>query len=228
MKRIRDSVGSTASILAVTSLLFLVQSARANLITNGSFEAVTPALSTNQICSSPGSGYPYSTCTSADWSGKYQIGDGTTIGIGGSSFHIPQPDPDGSNALILQSAGAYASQSVDVLSAGSYSLTFYIANRSNSPYNGPQTLNVMLDGASLGTYDDVPYSWTLESLPVDLTAGEHTLEFMTEVSGDRTTFVDDVSLATPSSAVPEPGTLALVGLTSCLAGSRLKTKNKGS
>jgi hypothetical protein len=188
--------------------------ASADLIVNGSFETVTPALSANGICTSEPSVYPYSACSATGWSGEYQIGNGTTIGIGGSSFNIPQPDPGGSGqALILQGAVASASQSFDVTAPGVYTLTFFAANRDSPAFpndNGPQTLTVSLDGVNIagGTYSALPTTWTRETLNITLASGIQSLSFegLGNGSGDVSAFVDDVSLV---SSTPEPSSLAL-------------------
>jgi hypothetical protein len=156
-----------------------------NLIANGSFETVAPALPANSYCGTP-------SCTAADWSGSYQIGNGAA-----SPWDIPQPDPNGVNALILQKQ-ASASQSITLAFAGTYDLAFYIANRSLSGYSGPQTVTVSLDGVLIkgGTFGDLPYTWTQESLSFSASAGAHTLTFtgLGDNGGDVTAFVDEVSL----------------------------------
>jgi hypothetical protein len=197
-------------------LLACVPAAHANLISNGSFESTTPTLSTNEICSSVAGGY-YANCTATGWTGVYQIGNGATIGIGGESFDIPQPDPDGHNALILQGVSS-ATQSVDITKSGLYTLTFYDANRTTYGYNGPQTIDVQFDGTTLsgGSFANLPGNWTLETLSFFANAGMGSLTFAGVGNGnaDVTAFVDDASLnpATSPSAVPEPMSLSMVGL----------------
>jgi hypothetical protein len=188
----------------------------ANLITNGSFETVSPALPVNGICTTDTSVYPYSACSAPGWTGNYQIGNGATIGIGGSSFGIPQPDPDGKNALILQSSGSQvftsAAQSFDIPTDGVYTLTFYAANRSNI-LTGPQTVTVTLDGSTLagGTLTSLPAAWKLETLTFAGTAGNHTLTFsgLDPSPSDISVFIDDVSVDTAS---PEPSAFLMMGL----------------
>jgi hypothetical protein len=216
--------------IGLLPLLTLAPQARANLITNGSFESVTPALSTNGICTTDPAVYPaadpgdYPACFASGWTGDYQIGNGATIGFDGVSFGIPQPDPSGSNALILQAEldlAPTATQSVDIPTAGLYTLTFYVANRSTPAADDEhQTVSVLLDGAAItgGTYGDLPAAWTLETLTFSASAGSHslTLEGMDETSGvlsaNVTAFVDDVSLAPEAASTPEPSTYSLIGL----------------
>lgn len=192
-------------------LLALAPNADANLITNGSFETVTPVLPASGICTTDTAVYPYSACTATGWTGNYQIGSGATNGPIGS-FGIPQPDPDGQNALILQSGGSVvytsATQSVTIPTAGFYTLTFYIANRTN--FGGPQTITISLDGSAVtgGVYSNLAGTWTMETLTFDATAGGHSLTFsgLDPSSGDDSAFIDDVAL---NSATPEPSTTAL-------------------
>jgi len=197
----------------LSGMLACVPAANANLISNGSFESTNPTLSTNQICSH-GSG-PYEACSATGWTGAYQVGNGTTIGIFGSSFNIPQPDPDGNNALILQQVSS-ATQSIDVTQSGDYTLTFYDANRTTSGLSGPQTIDVLFDGTILsgGTFSNIPGSWTLETLSFYANAGMDSLTFEGFGNGnaDVTAFVDDVSLNPTPSPVPEPIPLSMVGL----------------
>jgi hypothetical protein len=156
-----------------------------NLISNGSFETVVPALPANTYCGTPN-------CTASNWSGSYQLGNGAA-----SPWDIPQPDPNGNNALILQRQ-EYATQSITLPVSGAYELNFYIANRSLSGYSGAQTVTVSLDSVLLkgGTFGELPYTWTQESLSLSATAGAHTLTFtgLGNNGGDVTAFVDEVSL----------------------------------
>jgi len=197
-------------------VLALTPPAQGNLITNGSFETVTPALPVNGTCTSDTAVYPYGACSATGWTGNYQIGNGATIGVFGASFGIPQPDPDGKNALILQSSGSLvftsASQSVDIPTDGAYALTFDIAKRTNINI-GPQTITVSLDGIAItgGTYSGLPGVWTLKNLTFNVTAGVHALTFsgLDPSSGDVSAFIDNVSL---DAAAPEPATLWLMGV----------------
>jgi uncharacterized protein (TIGR03437 family) len=214
-------------ILASVFLLGLAPQARADLITNGNFASVSPALSKNGICTTDRAVYPavdpgyYPACTANGWTGEYQIGNGATIGYAGVSFGIPQPDPGGGNALILQAEhnlAPSAAQTISIPITGLYTLSFYVANRSSpTGDDGPQTVSVLLDNTVIpgGIYAKLPASWTLETLIFSTTVGTHSLTFegMDETSGatgaNVAAFVDDVSLIpdlppaiTPSGIVP--------------------------
>jgi hypothetical protein len=209
-------------------LVALAPQAKANLITNGSFASVSPAVPANGICTTNPTVYPsvdpgaYPLCSASGWSGNYQIANGSSIGAFGVSFGIPQPYPGGvSNALILQAEldlPPTATQSLNLPTAGLYTLSFYVANRSSPAIDdGPQTVSVLLDGTAIagGTYGDLSAAWALETLTFSAAAGTHslTLEGLDETTGataaNVAAFLDDVSL-TPS--VPEPSALSLLGL----------------
>jgi hypothetical protein len=189
-----------------------------NLITNGSLETVTPGFSTFNVCTTI-TGTVYALCTATGWTGAYQIGKGPTPGIG-PTFTVPQPEPDGSDVLILQGgpASAAATTQFDVATAGTYQLSFFIANRSTPGFNGPQTVQLQLDGKLVngGTFSQLPATWAHELLPLALSVGTHNLTFQGfDPSGaDVTAFVDNVALTAPQAA-PEPGgwALTLVGIT---------------
>lgn len=199
---------------AMVILLTLIPQAHANLITNGSFEDVTPVMSPNEICYSA-TGTPYPLCTATGWTSLYQIGNGATIGVFGVSFGIPQPEPDGSHALILQETNAATQLGIIFPTTGDYTLTFNAANRSNVN-NGPQTVALLLDGTAIsgGTFTGLPAAWTLETLNFSASAGSHSITFEGLISSaDATAFIDNVSLVPQaSSATPEPSSLTLVAL----------------
>jgi hypothetical protein len=140
---------------------FVALHAQADLISNGSFETTSGTLATGAVCTTRPDIYPaqqpgaYPLCSATGWTGTYQIGSGTALGIFGVAFGIPQPDPDGHNALILQAelnVFPIATQSVSLLSDGTYALSFFAANRATAGANGPQTISVLLDGTTVGTF----------------------------------------------------------------------------
>ena len=209
----------TACIAAAATSAY---SANPNLISNGSFEVVTPSTTLGGICTSVAGG-PYKTCNATGWSGTYQIGNGPASGVPNgvnASFDIPQPDPDGVNALILQGTGVSATESFSVGAGGTYDLTFYLANRATAGLSGPQTVDVLFDDTVLpgGTYTGLSSAWTFKSLLLTTGAGTHTLTFKGLGNGslDVAAFVDNVVFA---GAVPEPGRILMfsVGLATLAA-----------
>lgn len=233
------SSGKILGWLWLLPFLALAPPASADLITNGSFETVTPALITNGICRTATSGYPYGVCSATGWTGNYQIGNGSTVGIFGVSFGIPQPDPDGSNALILQTSSTVASaatQSISIPVDGLYTLTFDVANRSfPAGNNGPQTVGILLDGTPLagGTYASLPVAWTLETLNFSASAGMHSLTLESPVAPpgagtDVSAFIDKVSLLPEAASAPEPSSWALVAIALIALGTRMRSSRNTS
>jgi hypothetical protein len=222
--------------LGLPLLLTLTPQVRGTLITNGGFENLTTTVPANGVCTNDPSVLPFNSCVATGWTGTYQIGNGPGNGNGGS-FHIPQPDPNGNNALILQTSfnvvSSNATQSLSIPTDGVYALSFFVANRSagaTSP--GPQTVSVSWDGSVVpsGVYTTIPTAWTKETLDIDTTSGSHTLTFSglaTPVGFDASAFIDDVSLAPKPSATPEPSSGLLIGL-GCilLAGTTRKRLKK--
>jgi hypothetical protein len=177
------------------ALLISAAAVGENLISNGSFETVVPTVPTDGACFT----FVGTECLATDWSvlsGHYAIGNGPG-NANGSSYGIPQPDPNGDNALILQQADAIASQKVTLPASGKYSLTFYLANRQYE-LDGLQTVTVSLDNELIsgGKFADIPYSWTKESLSFSATAGTHTLTFagLGNNGADVSAFLDEVVL----------------------------------
>jgi len=140
---------------------------------------------------------------------------GTGLTAPGSAFN--PPDFTGlpfSQAVFLQGAGSFVYQSIGGFSTGAeYLLTFYAGSRyfDNSPFSdGNQTVQVTIDGSVIGTWSLTSFTpFTLESVLFSVpTGGTHTLSLNGITPGDHTAFVSGVSI---TQAVPEPGTLLLVG-----------------
>ncbi len=106
--------------------------------------------------------------------------------------------PNGTQTAVLQGAGnqlGSMSQMVN-LAAGSYALSFKAARRSGQI----QPLRVMVDSTQIGGLI-TPTSNSFENFTVNfnVNAGKHTIRFeVTDASGDKSTFIDDVSIAAVS------------------------------
>ena len=224
---------SVRALISAAVVMLLASAANAGLISNGNFSSVSPSIPDNGICTTNPAKYPavdpgaYPACTASGWTGSYELANGSAIGVFGVTFGVPQPFPGGGNALALQAEYDLlptASQTINLPSAGDYTLTFYAVNRGAPAANaGPQTVSVLLDDALIagGTFAKLPFTWTEETLTVDTTAGSHTLTFegldeTTKVTTDNVAaFIGDVSLNPTGSLIPtpEPSTFALLGLT---------------
>jgi len=149
-----------------------------NLLVNGSFES--PSIAT----------YQYS-----------PIAPGWTFGTGGGiqrdgSAWDGAPAVDGVQTAFIQGASSL-SQSV-TLAAGSYTLTFYLAQRQWAmPPGAVQPIAVSLDGVQQGA-PITPAATSFSQYNLALTglgAGVHTITFAgTNPVGDASTFLDAVTL----------------------------------
>lgn len=185
----------------LTFLLFAI-TARAQIITNGSFE--TPDIPSNSEQYVPGA-------TFGNWT---FFGNNGGFIDAPSAFGAPTP-PDGTQLAFLQSSNVIAiftsmSQMISLPQTGLYTLSFFDAGR---PTGGNAGYNVLLDNVvfySDATTNGQPF--TLETVLFVATAGTHTLTFrLTQSTGpDNTAFFDQVQI------VPEPSAVALLVL--CLGG----------
>jgi len=103
------------------------------------------------------------------------------------------------------------SQDISGFSPGSYILSFYLGSRySNSPDDGNQTVEALIDGNVIGTWaltSFTPFTQRFATFTVS-TGGVHNLEFVgINDNGDHTAFLSGVSIA---AGTPEPSTLVLL------------------
>ena len=185
-----------------------------NLVTNGSFETVTPPVTSTIYTSSYGS---LPTNAVSNWAFGISAGSAYDGIVTSGGFGV-QVIEDGSNAAFVQGTGSI-SQRV-VLSAGSYNLSFYAIGRTSA--NGgngadPTTVSVgsllnqtfTPNNASENSIND----WTLYSYDFTVaSAGSYTLQFSGNDpfiggSSDHMTILDNVSLVAVS-AIPPPTILS--------------------
>jgi hypothetical protein len=97
------------------------------------------------------------------------------------------------------------SQSIPTLPGSTYTVTFWLANDENS-----DIFNAMFGTTNLlSLFDAPPFAYTEFSQNVTVTSGSTLLLFSGAAPVD-TLFLDDVSVV--PAAVPEPATLALIGV----------------
>ncbi|WP_141692487.1 DUF7402 domain-containing protein [Paenibacillus pectinilyticus] len=114
----------------------------------------------------------------------------TAIQHSGSAFGATAPE--GVQCALIQ-YGGQISQSVNFSTAGSYSLSFQAAKRTN--FGGQQSFDVYVDSTKVGSY--TPTSGTFASFTTSaftVTTGAHTIKFIGTTTGDNTAFIDDVKL----------------------------------
>ena len=97
-------------------------------------------------------------------------------------------------------------QSLSGFSAGaSYTLSFYGALRMST---GAQTVQILMDNEVIGTITPSSSAYTLYKFPgIQPGAGIHTLKFVSQVSGDHTVFIDNLTL---NSDDPKPIKSAII------------------
>ncbi|MFO0846998.1 MAG: fibronectin type III domain-containing protein [Gemmataceae bacterium] len=130
----------------------------------------------------------------------------------GSGFTAGNPAaPQGGQVAFLQSAGA-VSQAVTIDAAGSYTLSLQAAQRGNYQPGGPQWVEVVVDGAVVGTVAPGGTGYASFSTPAfALAAGPHTVQLRGTRGGDSTAFVDAVQLSPTVPPAPPPAAGVLGG-----------------
>ena len=98
----------------------------------------------------------------------------------------------------IQGGGAI-SQDITFAEAGSYTISFQSAYRQ---YGGQHSFMVLVDGVSIGTFTPDSLEFQGYSATFSVTAGTHRITFRgLNEGGDKTAFIDHVSIAKTSSLV---------------------------
>lgn len=207
-------------IAVAASLLVAVSSAHANLLTNGSFELppVTPGTFTT---------FPVGSPLIPGWTVFGPAGTGvaivsTTFSQGGVSF----PAQEGIQWLDLTGLSSNStegvSQAVATTPGNQYQLSLHVGNTTGGTIFGTtSTVNVSLN--AIPTFTDVndnvsptTLNWELFTHTFIATGASTTLGFQNGDPGsDNSNGLDNVvllDLGPVVSRVPEPGTLALLGI----------------
>lgn len=194
--------------------LFVAESANANLILNGSFENTT---STGCDSNNSNTSFNGKMSNATAWGTANEIDIYTSVACFGSN-----PAIDGSVKLHLnkQTGGAFDAFNFDLASAlvngTSYDLSFYLATVSTfgAPL-GSIDIGTSIDATSFGTNVFTASSTLLDTwqfFSTSFVAGANA-NFLSVVSTAGWMAVDGFSLTASSrGGVPEPGTLALLGL----------------
>jgi hypothetical protein len=118
---------------------------------------------------------------------------GAGVASNGSAFTSGNPNaPQGSQVLFLQ--GVSSVSQIATFPAGTYTLSLSAAARGNG--GGNQTIQVLVDGAVVGTFTVKGSSYTTLTTPAfTLTSGNHIVALQgTSKAGDNTAFVDQVTV----------------------------------
>jgi hypothetical protein len=204
--------------------------ARANLVTNGSFETTSTPV--------PAGSFNVYTPGETGLTGWAIVGAaGTNIAdVSGlfTQFGISFPAEDGSNWVDLTGDGSNnntegVAQTIATNIGDSYTLVFWVGNV-DSPSTGfgvTSTVDVSANAASLGAFTNsctactTTLAWQQFSTTFTATSASTTLTFLNgDPATDNSNGLDNVSLVDngPAAAVPEPSSMMLLGFGSGLLG----------
>lgn len=225
-RRFRKVVRSILSWKVALGVLFislLGSTARANLITNSSFE--TPVV--------PVGGFTNFLNGSTGITGWTVVGPEVSIvSTSYASFGLTFPAEDGSQWLDLtgdvSNTVEGVKQTVATTPGLTYNLSYFVGNQVNpgGPYGTTSTVDVLVDGMviqkstnSMGAGGKVQV-WEQFNTSFVATSSSTTIEFLNGDSrSDNTNGLDNIVLVqgAPTSTVPEPSTFILWALAGVLA-----------
>jgi hypothetical protein len=204
------------AILLTFLVMVVAVDARANLLTNGSFETTTPSVPAGSFVNFlPGS---------TSITGWTVVGlTGTEVSIVNTSFSqggFTFPAEDGSNWMDLTGDGTNndtegVTQTIATNPGDQYSLSFFVGNVFNPTgiFGTTSTVDVSENGVSLGAFENSCTTCTSNLTWQLFTTSSTTLKFLNgDPSGDNSNGLDNLSLVDngPVGAVPEPASLTLV------------------
>lgn len=193
-------------------LVFGSLEARANMITNGSFETPTVPVGgfTNFLGGSTGiTGWTVTGREASIVSGAYSPGGGFTF-----------PAEQGNQWLDLTGDGSNAvegvEQAVSTVPGTHYDLSFWVGNISGSIWGSTSTVGVRINGVTVASEtNSTPGStltWEQFTIPFTAAGSMTTFEFDNlDPVTDNSNGLDNVDLELAAVTTPEPGTLLLLG-----------------
>ena len=191
-------------------------------IANGGFEsnAITNAAAT-QTFGSPGGQFAFGTEATNSDPGRVWVfnADSGVQRYGSLMSGTNQPPPGGASNQQTGLVRAQGTLSTTVaLSAGQYSLSFQMANRSN--YGGQQAVQVRVAGTPLpGSYTPST-SFASYSASFSVAAGNTEIAFVGVNAGDNTALIDNVVLSTVTSSLTPPSGCTVTGTTTLTSGQQ--------
>jgi len=195
-----------ASSIAAAAVAFcLVSPARANLLTNGSFE--TPIVPAGSFTN-----FPTGSTLITGWTVI-----GPPVSVVSGTFDTPFfPAQDGAQWLDLTgptSGGGGVQQAVATTPGQTYNLSFFVG----TGFGTASTVEVLIIGAPFATRtNSTPgpvINWEQFTIPFTATSASTLIGFLNlDPAGDDSNGLDNVSLDAASAVtVPEPGTVVLLG-----------------
>jgi hypothetical protein len=214
--------------LTTVALAAMVTSASAASISNGSFENLTLPGVSAELGAAGGQGQDVTGWTdmNAGYNFVYVPGKPVAAGQDGPVllYGPPSPSPDGGNYVALDSdfgQGAFSTNVTGLTPGQTVTVAFYWATGQQFPYTGSaQTfLEVSLGAQEISTNTitnpgQTVTPWVLDTLTFTATAATESLSFMADGSpGGVPSFalLDGVTVSSPTSPTPEPGSLILLG-----------------
>ena len=205
-----------SKLLLTLCAMFLVQWSASNLyaqtIINPSFE--TPNVGPTNVYTS----YIVDP-TNATWVFTGVSGNAGIAANGSGPNYYHRTVPDGSQFAFLQgisNVGSSMAQTITNIPVGNYTFSFYasqrdIVGRDNSQN---QTVTVLIDGTSLGSFTPASTNWILYNASVAVvTPGNHTLSFTNlPASGDATILIDDVTVQSLTAGAIASNSLIVDGI----------------